>query len=188
MARPRNEELRGAIADAAADLFHERGYDAASYALIAERCGVTRALVQYHWPKKEMLAIAAMTGMLESAIADLGLPSVAGEGEGSDGTVGRLVAIGSAFFNHLLADAGWRRFLLDILASRDLTEQVLVFNAEWAGRYIGREPGEAALDEVAVGMGGFYELMYRRLRDGRPFEVEVRLRDVVRRFLDAMGE
>lgn len=66
---------------------------------------------------------------------------------------------------------------------------MLVFNAEWAGRYVGRRPGEAALDEVAVGMGGFYELMYRRLRSGRPFgPVDDRLRPVVAGFLAAMGD
>lgn len=183
MVRPRNDGLRAAIADAAYDLFRDLGYDRTSYTLIAGRCGVTRALVQYHWSKKELLAIEAMTRMLDETIERLGLPDKANGGESDHNA---LVAIGSSFFDRLLSDEGWRRFLLDILSSRELSDQVLVFNARWAFDYVGHAPRDEAFDEIVVNMGGFYELLYYKLRHGLTIDVKPRLRVVVDGFMRSM--
>jgi AcrR family transcriptional regulator len=54
------------IVGAAAIEFGERGYAAASYGLIAERAGVTKSLVSYHFASKSTLALA----ILQRAFSD----------------------------------------------------------------------------------------------------------------------
>ncbi len=49
------EQTRGAILDAAGDIFARAGFDAASLADIAAAAGVKKALVQYHFATKEQL-------------------------------------------------------------------------------------------------------------------------------------
>ena len=178
MARPRNVVLRNRIADAACELFHECGYTHASYTLIAARCDASRALVQYHWPRKEALAAEAMRRALVAALGGR-------DGDATwdmDGTV----AVATAFYGTLLSDSGWRRFLLDVLASRALVARVLPVGVDWMAARMGvtsrigggdggaDEPFDAAVAE----MGGFLELLYRRLREGRYLDVEPWLRRV----------
>ena len=62
-ARDRRERL----ARAAADLFHERGYDAVSLRDIAARAGVPAGAVFYHFPTKAALATAAADAQLNRA-------------------------------------------------------------------------------------------------------------------------
>lgn len=62
-ARDRRERL----ARAAADLFHERGYDAVSLRDIAARAGVPAGTVFYHFPTKAALATAAADAQLSRA-------------------------------------------------------------------------------------------------------------------------
>ncbi|NMM97799.1 TetR/AcrR family transcriptional regulator [Bifidobacterium olomucense] len=184
MVRPRNEEMRSGIADTAFSLFHEVGYTHASYTLLAERCGITRALVQYHWPKKELLAVDSMTRLLGETIKQLGLPNHGTDNPSADAA--KLVSIGTHFFSILIEDKGWRQFLLDILKSRELTEQVLAFNARWAFTYIGQEPRDGAFEEVVVSMGGFYELLYYRLKHNKSIDVKPRLEKVVNEFMQTL--
>lgn len=185
MPRPRNQALRNSIADAACSLFHECGYARASYTLIAARCGITRALVQYHWPRKEALAVEAMGRTLANVETDLG----AGEnGAGGDGGPDRgdrradaTVAFAAGFYNVLLSDSGWRRFLLDVLADRELAHRVLPVGVDWMASSMGldvRAMNADALDAAVCAMGGFHELLYRRLREGRYLDVEPFLRRV----------
>lgn len=224
MARPRNEELKEKIRREAWTLFHRVGYDAASFSLIAQACGISRNLVQYHFPKKELLAIDLMNRVLEQASCELGFsqaqPDTAAaaapalgagrtEERGAEGGEGRtrdgaeehplmpagdfaaMHAIGSCFFGYFLRDEGWRRFLLDIISSRDLTESVLAFNARWAIDHSGVEMTEELSDKVLrsviVQMGGFYELLYSRLKSGRPFDAGEELLEVMRAFMRALG-
>ena len=62
-ARDRRERL----ARAAADLFHERGYDAVSLRDIAARAGVPAGAVFYHFPTKAALATVAADAQLNRA-------------------------------------------------------------------------------------------------------------------------
>jgi AcrR family transcriptional regulator len=51
MARPRND-MRERILDVALELFNEQGYDKTSLREIAERLGVTKAALYYHFERK----------------------------------------------------------------------------------------------------------------------------------------
>ncbi|MGO9006855.1 MAG: TetR/AcrR family transcriptional regulator [Beijerinckiaceae bacterium] len=56
MARPRAhdyDDKRKLILDRAAELFAQRGYGGASITMIAEACGVSKALVYHYYPDKE---------------------------------------------------------------------------------------------------------------------------------------
>jgi AcrR family transcriptional regulator len=54
------KDTRQRILDAAAELFVERGYEATSLREIAERVGVTKAALYYHFPGKEDLLRALL--------------------------------------------------------------------------------------------------------------------------------
>jgi AcrR family transcriptional regulator len=58
--RPRSEEARDAILDAAAELLLARGLAAVSMDAVAERAGVSKATIYRWWPTKETLALDAL--------------------------------------------------------------------------------------------------------------------------------
>lgn len=186
MARPRNEELKEKIVLAAWTQFHERGYDATSYSSIAEACDISRNLAQYHFPKKELLAIAFMERLLSECQEALGY-----DDESLIGNYRRVFEVGCCYFEFLLQH-GYRQFLLDIIASRELTEDILAFNQSWALTHI----GALGLDQlsqadvtrsVVMHMGGFYELLYHCLRNDEPFDIGGGLRYVMEDFVLALG-
>ena len=187
MARPENNDSRRRIEQAAFRLFKEEGYTKTSYSAIADACDMTKALVQYYFKKKEDLAIDLMRATLDECIDDLGYRGV----ESSEAERFReLLQIGTEYFGRLLASDGYVSFLADILASRKLTETVLAFNAEWAYTYLGR--GDQTLDQdasdvVIMSMGGFYELLYHVLEEGRSMDIRPLLRRVVGDFMVSLG-
>jgi len=65
VARPAGLETRGAILDAALDLFSERSFDGASTRAIAELARVTQPLLNYHFAGKEELWRAAVDDLFE---------------------------------------------------------------------------------------------------------------------------
>ena len=58
--RPRDERVRLAILDAAAELMLENGVDMVSMDAIAERAGASKATIYRWWPTKESLALDAV--------------------------------------------------------------------------------------------------------------------------------
>lgn len=186
MARPRNDELKEKIEAAAWKLFRDVGYDAASYSAIAEACNISRNLVQYHFPKKELLAIRLMERVLTAAQEALGLSD-----ETLRGDLAAMHAVGSCYFAFFLQDEGHRVFLLDIIRSRDLTESVLAFNANWALEHAGAPASamrnDATLHAVIVHMGGFYELLYWCLKNERHFDPARELEPVIQAFAQSLG-
>ncbi len=71
--RPRLSEIRvpskQAIADAAARLFMEKGYRAATMEMVAEAAGLTKAAVYYHFKDKATLVVAAAHSVFTQARA-----------------------------------------------------------------------------------------------------------------------
>ena len=180
MPRPKNEQLKAQIIRAAEKQFSTKGYKATSYTSIAEACGISRNLVQYHFPKKESLAIAYMESVLARCMKKLHLTDT-----GVQDNIAAIKSVGSEFFNALLAKPGTRLFLSDIISSRELTEGVLAFNYEWAVGHV-TIPATANLDAamrtVVLRMGGFYELLYWSLKGNKPFDVEREIGIVVDAF------
>lgn len=187
MPRPRNDELKRQILDTARESFRKVGYDATSYTIVAKQCGVSRNLVQYHFPKKQLLAIGFMERLLEEAQAALGLTD-----EEVDGNFANVFAIGTCYFVFLLQKDGYRKFLADVIRDRDLTDEILLFNAGWALAHSGGA-GESpnvqsrVMRSVIVQMGGFYGLLHHCLKYDEPFDVASELRVVMEAFLSALG-
>jgi AcrR family transcriptional regulator len=71
MARPRaadHFEKRQAIMAQAAELFAQHGYDRASLAMLAQACGVSKALVYHYWRDKEELLFDVLAQHLQKLV------------------------------------------------------------------------------------------------------------------------
>jgi TetR/AcrR family transcriptional regulator len=71
MARPRaadHFEKRQAIMAQAAELFAQHGYDRASLAMLAQACGVSKALVYHYWRDKEELLFDVLALHLQKLV------------------------------------------------------------------------------------------------------------------------
>ncbi|GHH24830.1 ScbR family autoregulator-binding transcription factor [Streptomyces rubradiris] len=62
----RGERSRRSILEAAASVFDERGYDAASTTEILARSGLTRGALYHHFPSKEAIAAALVAAQSEA--------------------------------------------------------------------------------------------------------------------------
>ena len=186
MARPTNDELKAKIMAEAWRQFRDQGYTATSYATVAEACGISRNLAQYHFPKKDRLAIAFMEDLLVRCQQALGYSD-----DQVSGDYQRIYELGCCFFAHLL-EQGYDRFLLDVIESREMTESVIAFNGAWALQRTGEtsvsdEVQQRAMRVVVIHMGGFYEWLYHCLRNGLPFDVPQELALVMRAYVQALG-
>lgn len=185
MGRPQNTEQRGAIQRAAWQLFLSEGYERTTYAAIADACGISRDLAHHYFPRKEQLAVALKRAVLdeaERAVCEANLP-IRNEFQ-------LMYAVGCVGFDFLMATAGSRRFLMDALADRELTEQAIAFNAEWALeqiRPVDGERGAKAERAVIMQLNGFAGLMYHCLRMDEPFNVEEEFREVMEAVARAAG-
>ncbi len=63
--RPRQEDRRGAILEAARDAFYRHGYGEASLRDIAQRAGITQATVYYHFRNKEEILLTIIEDFAE---------------------------------------------------------------------------------------------------------------------------
>jgi AcrR family transcriptional regulator len=64
----RGEKSRRSILEAAARVFDERGYDAASTTEILARSGLTRGALYHHFPSKEAIAAALVAAQSEALV------------------------------------------------------------------------------------------------------------------------
>ncbi len=190
MPRPRNDEIREKVLIAFWKSFQEEGYEAASYGRIAKELKINKALVQYHYPKKEQIAIALMERLLSESEDVLHIDRTGNIAQ----DFASLYRIGQTFFAFLLQKKGYRQFLYDVIKSRDLTEDVLAFDLSWALQFVtidipdSSESANADVDRsVILRMGGFYELLYHCLKNDLPFDVSAGLNDVLVAFIVALG-
>ncbi|WP_350455357.1 TetR/AcrR family transcriptional regulator [Slackia heliotrinireducens] len=185
MARPRNMELYGTVKREAYRQLLSRGYQETTYQSIASGCGVTRVAVQNYFPSKLDLALAFFDDLLSAlhrAILD--------EGIHQENEFDFMYCIGQGFFAFLLKDEGSRRLLLDLTSSRELTSQILLFEYRWGEDFITEQrtvSQEKFQNDTIVSMGGFYELLYRCLKDDKPFDLAVHLGRVVRTIMHDYG-
>lgn len=67
-----SSESRGRILAAAAELFAEKGYRQTTFADVAERSGISRGSIPWHFGSKEGLLLAVLEQSVEGVRADLG--------------------------------------------------------------------------------------------------------------------
>ncbi|MFT8358904.1 TetR/AcrR family transcriptional regulator [Bifidobacterium aquikefiri] len=111
-------------------LFAKRGYNKTTMSDIAKACNTTKTLVQYHAPKKELLANLLMRSLfelIESAMSGATMPRKIDSLE-------QLYVIGFLHFNLLTQNVSMEPITKDIVASRKLTERMIDTEIMWIAR------------------------------------------------------
>ena len=170
MPKARNQQTEQAIRSAAWRLFFDRGFAATSYTDLAEASGVSRSLVQRYVPKKELLVGWCVAEIRRAAteVCDEAYPQQLGPLE-------RLYLRGQASIASYFACEGIGRLMLDVLSSRELTQQTIVEGFRWTVEHT--LPNRPELhdidepDEIVMATGGLYELVYVYLFKGRTPDV-----------------
>lgn len=185
MARPKNTELKERILAAAWMSFRENGYDATSYHLIADACGIGRNLVQYHYPKKERLASLFFDELLERSLDALSLAT----GD-LDDNFASIYTLCTCYFQFLLQDGGYGKLLRDIVRDRELMTRTIPLNADWVLGHL-HHRGDVSAARVTNGvvgsLGSFYALLYHALGNDRAFDIARELVPVMQAFMGADG-
>lgn len=170
MPRARNQQTEQAIRSAAWRLFFDRGFAATSYTDLAEASGVSRSLVQRYVPKKELLVGWCVAEIRRAAteVCDEAYPQRLGPLE-------RLYLRGQASIAAYFACEGIGRLMLDVLSSRELTQQTIVEGFRWTVEHTLPDRPELhdidEPDEIVMATGGLYELVYVYLLKGRTPDV-----------------
>lgn len=185
MAKQKNIKTREYILNVAYALFAKQGYEKTTYLEIADASNNTRTRVQYYFPKKEFLAISFFEKLLDESAAYLSQNK-----KNTGNTFADLYLVGQIFYNFLLNTKNLKQFTLDIISSRALTEEILSFDEKWALDYMNINAStvsEEFSDEVCLGTGGFYELLYRNLKHNKKIDVAKQLGIVIVNLMVRMG-
>ena len=158
------------ILELAFRLFLEKGFAKTSYQDIAKVCGVEKTNVQKHFPHKDLFIDHFFEDLLDYsdeffARRDM-LPNDYYQA---------LYLVGQIHFAFLLSSPELRRLTLDIVSDRKLTEAMISQDVSWATKYLedfSLEEQQTFADNVAVVMGGMYELLYRKLSADAPLDPE----------------
>ncbi len=178
MARPRNEELYNTIKHTAYTQLMTYGYAETTYQSIASACGVTRTAVQNYYPSKTDLGFAFFSDLLSCT-----LELVRKKGLHSSNEFDTMFCVGQCFFAFLMRDKESQKLLQDTVCSREISSQVLELEYNWGTNFLSpiySVSDEKFRDDIIVSMGGFYELLYAYLKEGRTFDVGTHLGRVVR--------
>ena len=169
MGRPRNEELYSTLKRNAYQQFMRNGYAETTYQSVADASDSYRTIVQNYFPSKKDLLMTFFEDMMASVHK-----AVRDEGFHQENDFDLFYCIGVSSFAFLLKDASAKHFLQEFIASRDLSEETLDFEVQWGMRLLEppRSVAETQLEEdIMVAMGGFYTLLYKYLKQGRPFDL-----------------
>lgn len=191
MPRPRNNELYERVCNEAIKQMLSAGYSASSYASIADACGTTRAIVQDYFPKKNLMAMMLVEHLYDASLAcTASLCASRGIADETLATVAHLYAGAVTYFEFMQQDAGRRMFLQDFLQDRDNTESLMLKIMSRSFEAIDRidvVEDPAYRDNLLMSMGGFYEVFYYHLKEGRPLDVQLYFSQVTRIWLRATG-
>lgn len=185
MPKQKNSQTCDLITNAAYQLFLEHGYVNTTYQGIENLCGIKRTLIQYYFPKKTMLAMSFFEKLLAEIINYVNSCSAKG-----DNKFLNMYLIGQIHFSYLLIDEKRKNFIFDILSSRELTDEVLTFNYNWGIQYLGlkiEQNNAKLLDDIISAMGGFYELLYRCIKENRDINLPYQLGKVLITIMENFG-
>ncbi len=160
MGRNPDFEKKFQIEQTARKLFRQKGFAGTSYQQIAEEMGIEKTNVQRHFPRKELFVEHFFQDLLD-AIARYYKEKNLAEKE----YFRNLYQIGTIYFAFLLSP-NMQKFTTDVLSDRKLTEVMIQKDMQWAAAYLSafslKEPSDFR-DDVALVMGGTYELLYQHL-------------------------
>ncbi|AVK49344.1 hypothetical protein AXY43_15800 [Clostridium sp. MF28] len=184
MGRPKNTQNRDLIAKTAFNLFLNKGYNKTSYKDIADNSSNERTLIQYYFPKKELLITDFLNKLLslsEQYITEKSLKS--------DNNFINLYIIGQIHFSFLLMNDEMKTLTLDIVSNRAITKEIVFFNENWVFSFfnLSAELNKELSDDIVMIMGGTYELIYRYISKSESLNVPNLLKKIMLHFLTAMG-
>lgn len=168
MANDSKSNTKQEIISAAWGQFQRNGYNATTYATIADQLGIGRSLVQYHFPKKEELPISLISWVIEQSREALGVTD-----EEMRGDYVAFYRVGLCAFTYLL-DEGFSLFLSEMLENRVITDALVEMNAKWAISHKNLEwnlSNDEIERSVIMAMGGFYDYLYHCLKTEKKFDV-----------------
>ncbi|MDO4544809.1 MAG: helix-turn-helix domain-containing protein [Bacillota bacterium] len=168
MGRKINYEIKNQIEKEARRLFLEKGYKATSMNDIAKVIGKEKTYVQKHFPKKEIFIYNFFSDLLDASDLFFAERNIK-----TKDYYMNLYLIGQIHFAFLLSTKEMKKFTIDILSDRELTEVLIKQDMEWASEYLTHFPLEEERefkDNVTIVMGGIYELAYQHIKSGRPLD------------------
>lgn len=153
------------IAGAAHRLFLDQGFERTSYQDIAVATGLERTLVQYYFPKKEGLVISLMDRALRAA------ERAAAPHSPPEGVFVQLYLVAQVYFG-LLLDPRTRALALDVVSSRRMTDEIILFDEGWLRERLDDEVDNWSqfTDDMTMAVGGAYELCYQALANDRELD------------------
>lgn len=104
------EARRRQIVDCTIALVAERGFAATSLAGIAERAGISKAAVLYHFTSKDAVLAASLSDVIEGFVAVVGAAVTA-----TDGPEPMLIAYLRGVIGYMRAEPARARFLTEVL-------------------------------------------------------------------------
>lgn len=146
-------------------LILENGYNDTSMSDIASQCGISKSLVQKHVGTKDSLIKRFLEDLLDYTDEFLTAHQLK-----TDSYWGNLFLIGQVHYSFLMASESRKKLFLDILSDRALSEVMIGLDVEWAFSYMhtfSEEQKDELSDNMALVMGGAYELLYRSLISGK---------------------
>lgn len=152
-------ETREVLAEVVAQQLPERGLRGTTYRSVAEQAGVSRAVVQYHYPAKDDFAVGFVEQQIQAA---------ADYAQSAGLITGNALAdlhVQSQIHFAFLADSRMRSLSREILENRALTQRMLDYDQEWAFDVLAlsSQARKDMLDRYLIIVGGSYDLLYRRL-------------------------
>lgn len=183
MARSKNPELQSSLEQALYESLCSNGLDGTSYQLLADRVGISRALVQHYYPKKIDFAMGFLKRVMAAACEILGIESYA-KGD----PIGYLDTYRASclYYSYLLDEDGARPLLFSILKDRELTDELMHQHYEWGLQFTNPSlPSyELRSQDLIEAWGGFYELMYFSIKQGFELDVPMRVLHLLDDFID----
>ena len=175
MPRARNPQTTAAILDTAWRLFTTKGYDCSSYADIAAEVGVSRALVQKYFPKKETLVIKNLARLRHLANVHVmqNIPDAVTP-------LQREYLVSQIYIAALMSCNDARVFFRDVLRDRELTRTTIQSDARWTYGFLesnrqGLLFDEGVLEDSTAALGALYETMYYCIVTGHEMNLQRRL-------------
>ena len=185
MPKPKNTKMRELITSEAFRLFMKEGYEETSYKKIADSCNTSRPIIQYYFPKKEMLAIQFLERVLELTQGYLEENKILRNDHYID-----LYLIIQVHFAFLLMNSDIKQFTQDFLASRKFTSNVAIMNSIWGLQFL-KNPDKSNDKELfnnhLLILGGLFELIYYSLENKLNIDIQPYLLKTIIQYLTQLG-
>ncbi|WP_017614838.1 TetR/AcrR family transcriptional regulator [Nocardiopsis salina] len=144
-------DTKAEIRDVAVELFGRQGYERTSLREIAERLGITKAALYYHYPSKRDLLAALVEPLVTEAEHLLQRHS---EGVGAEQLLGE-------YFDLCVRHRGLMLAVLNdltALSESGLVESVMSVRRRLDALLVGEEPGTPARMGAVIALGGIQDI------------------------------